>query len=340
MEEIPGPNEQGHTRSLEPLRIVLADPPAFTPAYDHELAAALARAGADVELVTSHFRFGEAPSPDGYVRRELFYPVSSKLFRPLAAARAAEGRRASARAGGAPLPPGGRPARAVARAGDRRAALPAARARVFTAHDLLPRRTAKQQSSGGRSSRASTASSCTASTAGRRSRRSASTPGSSPTPCSPAIPSGGRRAHSALLGVIRAYKGLGDAIEARAGGRARSSSRATRWSRRAVPRRRGDVEWRLGYLPQAEIDRALGEATVGDLPVPARARPERRAAPRARGRRPRGRLRRRRHRRADAPFRRRPRRAARRRRRARRRGRRAARGSGALEGPRRRAARA
>src|SRR5437764_8960651 len=62
------------------MRVVLADPPAFTPAYDHELAAALARAGADVELVTSHFRFGEVPSPDGYVRSEAFYPLSSRVF--------------------------------------------------------------------------------------------------------------------------------------------------------------------------------------------------------------------------------------------------------------------
>ena len=62
------------------MRVVLADPPAFTPAYDHELAAALARAGVDVELVTSHFRFGDSPQPDGYVRRELFYPLSSRLF--------------------------------------------------------------------------------------------------------------------------------------------------------------------------------------------------------------------------------------------------------------------
>ncbi len=59
---------------------MLADPPAFTPTYDHELAAALARAGADVELVTSRFRFGEAPAPDGYDRIELFYPLSSRLF--------------------------------------------------------------------------------------------------------------------------------------------------------------------------------------------------------------------------------------------------------------------
>src|SRR5437764_13927798 len=62
------------------MRVVLADPPAFTPAYDHELASSLARAGADVELVTSHFRFGEAPGADGYARRELFYPLSSRLF--------------------------------------------------------------------------------------------------------------------------------------------------------------------------------------------------------------------------------------------------------------------
>ena len=66
------------------MRVLLCDPPAFTPQYDHELAAALARAGADVELVTSRFRFGEAPAPDGYVRRELFYPWSSRAFRPLA----------------------------------------------------------------------------------------------------------------------------------------------------------------------------------------------------------------------------------------------------------------
>lgn len=62
------------------MRVVLADPPAFTPPYDHELAAALARAGADVELVTSRFRFGAPPLPRGYARRELFYPLSSRIF--------------------------------------------------------------------------------------------------------------------------------------------------------------------------------------------------------------------------------------------------------------------
>src|SRR5947208_13240974 len=63
------------------MRVVLADPPAFTPPYDHSLASALAREGVEVELVTSPFRFGEVPEPDGYVRSELFYPLSSRLFR-------------------------------------------------------------------------------------------------------------------------------------------------------------------------------------------------------------------------------------------------------------------
>ena len=63
------------------MRVLIADPPAFTPPYDHALATALAEAGADVELVTSPFRFGEAPEPDGYRRSELFYPLSSRIFR-------------------------------------------------------------------------------------------------------------------------------------------------------------------------------------------------------------------------------------------------------------------
>ena len=63
------------------MRVVIADPPAFTPAYDHELAAALAHRAIDVELVTSRFRFGDTPAPVGYRRSELFYPLSSRLFR-------------------------------------------------------------------------------------------------------------------------------------------------------------------------------------------------------------------------------------------------------------------
>ena len=60
------------------MRVVIADPPAYTPPYDRSLAAALARAGADVELVTSRFRFGSVAAPDGYEAREWFYPLSSR----------------------------------------------------------------------------------------------------------------------------------------------------------------------------------------------------------------------------------------------------------------------
>ena len=70
--------------TVVPVHVVLADPPAFTPAYDHELAAALARAGADVELVTSHFRFGAAPAPETH-RAEIeawrAKRMSSRLWR-------------------------------------------------------------------------------------------------------------------------------------------------------------------------------------------------------------------------------------------------------------------
>jgi glycosyltransferase involved in cell wall biosynthesis len=55
------------------MRIHVVDPSAFTPPYDHALCSALARAGGDVELVTSRFAYGAASAPDGYARRELFY---------------------------------------------------------------------------------------------------------------------------------------------------------------------------------------------------------------------------------------------------------------------------
>lgn len=62
----------------------MVDPAAYTPPYDHALCTALARAGAEVTLVTSRFAYGEAPPAEGYERRELFYraafgPPSSRL---------------------------------------------------------------------------------------------------------------------------------------------------------------------------------------------------------------------------------------------------------------------
>jgi glycosyltransferase involved in cell wall biosynthesis len=66
------------------MRVQVVDPSAYTPAYDHALCAALAREGADVELVTSAFPYGAAPVPDGYALRTAFYrhafgPAGSRL---------------------------------------------------------------------------------------------------------------------------------------------------------------------------------------------------------------------------------------------------------------------
>src|SRR5690606_16085188 len=61
------------------MRVQLVDPSAFTPPYDHALAAALARAGVEVELVTSHFRYGPVPAGEGYAVRESFYRRSSRF---------------------------------------------------------------------------------------------------------------------------------------------------------------------------------------------------------------------------------------------------------------------
>jgi glycosyltransferase involved in cell wall biosynthesis len=55
------------------LRVHVVDPPAYTPPYDRALCAALAAAGVDVTLVTSHFRHGEVPPAHGYAVDERFY---------------------------------------------------------------------------------------------------------------------------------------------------------------------------------------------------------------------------------------------------------------------------
>jgi glycosyltransferase involved in cell wall biosynthesis len=61
------------------LRIDLVDPSAFTPPYDRALAAALARAGQDVTLVTSAFGYGEVPAAEGYVVDERFYRRAGRV---------------------------------------------------------------------------------------------------------------------------------------------------------------------------------------------------------------------------------------------------------------------
>jgi glycosyltransferase involved in cell wall biosynthesis len=248
------------------VRIVLADPPAFTPAYDHELAAALARSGAEVELVTSRFRFGEAPAPDGYLRTEPYYPLSSRLFG-----------RSRLRV---PLKVAEHPF-GVASLNRRRAdvlhvqwLVPELDARllrpripsVFTAHDLLPRRTAAKQKLWGdllaRFDRV-----VVHSERGRETLAGLDVDATViPHPVFPSDPERRDDGGTVLaLGVIRAYKGLGDAVEATRSAGARLLVAGDPLE--PVEGYRSDhVEWRLGYLSDAELDRALGEATVAVFP--------------------------------------------------------------------------
>jgi len=58
------------------VKVHVVDPSAYTPPYDHALCAALASAGLDVELYTSHFAYAPAPEPAGYRRRETFYRLA------------------------------------------------------------------------------------------------------------------------------------------------------------------------------------------------------------------------------------------------------------------------
>jgi glycosyltransferase involved in cell wall biosynthesis len=124
------------------MRVHLVDPSAFTPPYDHALAAALARAGADVELITSRFLYGPVPRPVGYRVDERFYGAAARR------GHAARGRMALKLAEHVPE-------MLAYRRAARRAdvvhfqwltvqpldvhLLPPGRPRVLTAHDVVPR---------------------------------------------------------------------------------------------------------------------------------------------------------------------------------------------------------
>lgn len=59
------------------MRVQMVDPSAFTPPYDRALAAALTRAGTEVELLTSRFLYGAVPPAEGYRVDECFYRRSA-----------------------------------------------------------------------------------------------------------------------------------------------------------------------------------------------------------------------------------------------------------------------
>jgi glycosyltransferase involved in cell wall biosynthesis len=256
------------------MRVVLADPPAYTPPYDHELASALARAGVEVELVTSRFRFGDAPVPNGYRRTEMFYPLSARLFRrsrlriplkllehPLGVARLRRVLADVIHVQWLSAPP----------LDDRLLRLRAPA--VFTAHDLLPRRTANRRdlwrrllrrfnavvvhSEHGRNVLAEL---------GLAAERLHVIP-------HPVFRGDVRRNDDGrtllCLGVIRPYKGLGDAVEAAkrvTGARLLVAGDPVEPVGRYQEQAGQIAEWRLGYLGAEEIDRALSESTVALFP--------------------------------------------------------------------------
>ncbi len=258
------------------MRVLLADPPAFTPPYDHELCSALARAGAEVELVTSRFRFGSVSAPVGCQRHEIFYPLSSRLFKrsrlrlPLKVFEHPFGMAGLARRAAA--------AHVVhlqwlALPQLDRFLLPRKAPLVFTAHDLLPRRTARKRLLWQELLRRFDAV-VVHSERGRQELVALGVPEQRlriiPHPVfrsDPARADDGRTLLS--LGVIRPYKGLNDAIDV---------AKRLRDVRLLVAgdsiepvepyrERAGSLaEFRLGWLDDAEVDRALSETTVALFP--------------------------------------------------------------------------
>ena len=258
------------------MRVVLADPPAYTPAYDHELAAALARAGADVTLLTSRFRYGDVPAADGYTRDESLYRLSTRLGeRHLRlAVKALEHSVVLARLGvaGADILHMQWLAAPQADAWLLHSRAPL----VLTAHDLLPRRTAQRLRTWrrlfGRFDRV-----ITHSERGRRTLAAFGVPEEKlrviPLPASRSEVVRGDDGRTVLaLGVIRPYKGLPDAIESvcRIDGARLLVAGDPRIPLDELRRAAGDrVEWRLGYLSDTEVGRALSETTVAVLPYSA-----------------------------------------------------------------------
>jgi glycosyltransferase involved in cell wall biosynthesis len=255
------------------MRVVIADPPAYTPPYDRSLAAALARAGADVELVTSRFRFGSVAEPEGYEAREWFYPISSRMgsTRVRLAVKGVEHPFGMARLAfskpdvmhvqwlGAPEL-------------DRWLFHPRSLA-VLTAHDIIPRRTLSKTTMW----RALFARFECVVVHSERGRGQLVDFGLSEKHVRvidhPVFRSAIDRhddGRTALcLGLIRPYKGTEDAVETVLGV---DGARLLVVGDPRVPldglrQTAGDrAEWRLGYLPDAELRRALSEATVGLFP--------------------------------------------------------------------------
>jgi len=255
------------------MRIVLADPPAYTPPYDRCLAGALADAGAHVELVTSRFRFGEVSPPNGYAAREWFYPVSARMgaSRLRLAVKALEHPLGMVRF--ATLRPDvlhvqwfGAPE------ADRWLFRPRSPV-VFTAHDIIPRRTSSKtalwRTLFGRCDRV-----VVHSERGRETLARFGVPEEKlrviPHPAFRSVVDRRDDGRTALvLGLIRPYKGTEDAVDAvlRTDDARLLVAGDPRVPLDGLELTAGErAEWRLGFLPEAEIRRAISEATVALFP--------------------------------------------------------------------------
>jgi glycosyltransferase involved in cell wall biosynthesis len=255
------------------VRVVIADPPAYTPPYDRALAAALTRLGVDVELLTSRFRYGPVAPPERYTVDESLYRLSTRVRRRHArlALKAAEHPVALARL--ARVDCDVLHLQWVAAPQTDAWLLHARPPLVFTAHDLLPRRTAAHTRTWtrlfGLFDRV-----VTHSERGRRALAAFGVPGAKlrviahpATRSDPPREDDGRTVLA--LGVIRPYKGLPDAVEAVLGinGARLLVAGDARVPLDELRRAAGDrAEWRLGYLDDADIARALGTATVAVFP--------------------------------------------------------------------------
>ena len=255
------------------MRVLLLDPAAYTLPYDHELASALAARGAIVELVTSPFRFGDVPRAEAYVRRELFYPASSRLFRarsplrlPVKAVEHGIGLTRLRRiprdvlhVQWAPLPQL-----------DRRLLAPGPGS-VITAHDILPRRTTGKRDLWRELYRQFGAVVVHSDRGRNRLIREVGVASEQitviPHPVFPGTPRyEDDGATLLLLGTIRPYKQLDHAIEVarRAGARLLVVGDPTfeLGARLRLP----GIDWRLGYANDAQIDAALAQTTVALFP--------------------------------------------------------------------------
>jgi glycosyltransferase involved in cell wall biosynthesis len=254
------------------MRVVLADPPAYTPPYDRSLARALASAGAEVELVTSRFRFGEVAAPDGYRASEWFYPLSSRMgsSRLRLAVKALEHPFDMARL--ALVRPDVLHVQWLVPEMDRwllRSRAPM----VFTAHDIVPRRTARYtglwRTLFARFDRV-----VTHSERGRHALVEFGVDSDKlrviPHPVFRSDVERRDDGRTALaLGLIRPYKGTEDSVDVvlRVDGARLLVAGDPRVPLDELRRQAGSrAEWRLGYLPHVELERALSEATVGLFP--------------------------------------------------------------------------